>query len=91
MIATVRIAPVGQWCDAAKDMVKVRPEGTRIVGMPVVILTETAQESVEYGSKCVGKEWQMEQQCADKLAVLAGQSQHVGKRGWVCEHMLEMD
>jgi hypothetical protein len=90
MIATVRIAPVEQWCKIAKS-----PQGTtmelasRIVGMPVDIFTESLAPHPKHGDDTV-KTWIITEESKRRIFEAAGKTVPTRKYRF-CEHMLEMD
>ena len=86
MIATVRIAPVEQWCKRSLEAISDNPQLVESVGVPVLIDTQ----SVRLGKECDGREWvcingvELELQYRNKVYP-------AGWKMWICEHLLEMD
>jgi hypothetical protein len=90
MIARVKIAPVEQWCEAAKkDGLNRYPGGVRCVGQPAEI--ETLSLNTYRGkSSCGGRLWALTPRSARHLTELSGAAEWFDET-FVCEHMLEMD
>jgi hypothetical protein len=88
MIATVRIAPVEQWCEIAKSVKGTTLElAARIVGMPVDIYTEGPHP--KHGDDSV-RTWIITEESKQRLFEAAGRP-IPAKSYRFCEHMLEMD
>jgi hypothetical protein len=80
-IATVRIAPVEQWC------VREGGEVDYPKGMTVEIITESMTFNPD--KRCLGRIWDVTQASAEAMAFFNGDDDPTGTM--LCEHMLEMD
>lgn len=88
MIATVKIAPVEQWCEHIKQVSR-NTLRDLIVGHEVSIDTASMTVAPKEPSACRGKNWLLTPQSQLEIdEILFGRS--IGP-SWFCEHMLEMD
>lgn len=88
MIATVRIAPVEQWCEFHTKHfrdARQRKICESLPGLEVEIYTETMRMSIT--PLCLGKLWDTTKKTDEKLRAKGCRPQGLG----ICEHMLEMD
>lgn len=85
MIATVRIAPMEQWCKTYRADAPVE----KTIGLAVEIIPEsmTDEQAVTWRGECGGKWWAITNMSGNKIAELIGGPPPTH----LCEHMLEMD
>lgn len=96
MIATVRIAPIKQWCDPMKKIADSLPLPPKI-GAQVSI--DTASMQIDGPNVlCKGRSWRAvwwPDECAavdlDTQELCPSEVRDDGGENWVCEHVLELD
>jgi hypothetical protein len=91
MIAKVRIAPVERWCPVNRQDLRDFPDGKKLVGMTVEILTESMKrigDFQRFGKSEGYATWRLSERSVAELRNIVPQ---VKSDIRLCEHMLEMD
>jgi hypothetical protein len=91
MIAKVRIAPVERWCPVNLEDLEKSPEGRKLVGMEVEILTETMMrigDCQKFGVVDGSMTWRLSKRSVEELRGIVPELDADVR---FCEHMLEMD
>ena len=99
MLATVRIAPVEQWCaEARESYTRQNLDAHAIVGKLIKIDTKTMypwnreRESYYNPQCCTGRYWTIEEESEREITALIGaEPLGANQTRVICEHLLEMD
>jgi hypothetical protein len=89
LITKVRIAPVEQWCEEAKDVLERNPLLSEIVGLEVEV--ETGSFEQKQVGRCSGPWWYLTPEDASRMLDLIGRPELKGNPSALCRHCLEMD
>ena len=91
MITKVRIAPVEQWCDRAKENLERNPAIANTIGIEIEIETQTF-ENKAVDDFCSGPWWALTRESSAHVYELVERPEFIeNTRLHLCRHVLEMD
>ncbi len=96
MIVKVKIAPFEKWCEPMRQaMALAPPHLLHRFGLPIgveISIETSSMRTTQTVIPCGGKEWRVVELPAE-ITPFDAETGEVkkGGRGWICEHVLEMD